>query len=213
LLTQTPDTYVLHEHLEEFNEPLYFHQFAERAAAKGLQYLGEARVGTMMAQQFGEDAERTLRRISPDLLHMEQYMDFLRNRMFRQTLLCHDDVALDFFLRPAAVKSFHIASPIRPGSDEIGKSLLGSASSVTNLRLETVPMGEPSRLVLRHLDGSHDRSFLIDLVVEWRRATASKAASPPGANEPAARADDVSAAAQFVDRALQGFARSALLVA
>ena len=25
-------------------------------------------------------------RLSPDLLHMEQYMDFLRNRMFRQTL-------------------------------------------------------------------------------------------------------------------------------
>jgi methyltransferase-like protein len=24
------------------------------------------------------------------LIHLEQYMDFLRNRMFRQTLICHD---------------------------------------------------------------------------------------------------------------------------
>jgi methyltransferase-like protein len=32
----------------------------------------------------------TLERISPDLLHLEQYMDFVRNRQFRQTLLCHE---------------------------------------------------------------------------------------------------------------------------
>ena len=44
---------------------------------------------------YGSETETTLRHISPDLLHMEQYMDFLRNRMFRQTLLCHDSVALD----------------------------------------------------------------------------------------------------------------------
>jgi methyltransferase-like protein len=116
LLLVTPDSYLLHEHLEEFNEPLYFHQFAGRAAEKGLQYLGEAHLGSMVAGKFGAEADRTLRQISPDLLHMEQYMDFLRNAMFRQTLLCHADVPLDHKLRPDAVTDFYVASRVTPAS-------------------------------------------------------------------------------------------------
>ena len=116
VLRQTPDTYILHEHLEEFNEPLYFHQFMERAAAKELQYLGEAQLGTMVAGRFGEEAEKKLREISPDLLHMEQYMDFLRNRMFRQTLLCHARAQLNHALHSDSVRQFYIAAPVKPVS-------------------------------------------------------------------------------------------------
>jgi methyltransferase-like protein len=110
LLRMTPDTYLLHEHLEEFNEPLYFHQFIDRAAAKGLQYLGEAQITAMVAGRFGAQTERTLRAISPDLLHMEQYMDFLRNRMFRQTLLCRAHLDVEHHLRSEAVEGFRVAS-------------------------------------------------------------------------------------------------------
>lgn len=114
VLTKTPDSYLLHEHLEEYNEPLYFHQFADRAARAGLQYLGEAQVSTMFAGRFGPATERILRQISADLLHMEQYMDFLRNRMFRQTLLCHADVKLDYALRPESVMGLRVASRAKP---------------------------------------------------------------------------------------------------
>lgn len=110
VLHRTPDSYLLHEHLEEYNEPLYFHEFIERAAAHRLQYLGEAQIGAMMASQLGAETEQTLRKISADLLHMEQYMDFVRNRMFRQTLLCHADVKLEHALRAEAVQDFYIAS-------------------------------------------------------------------------------------------------------
>lgn len=116
VLTRTPDSYLLHEHLEEYNEPLYFHQFADRAARGGLQYLGEAQVSTMFAGRFGPEVERTLRQISADLLHMEQYMDFMRNRMFRQTLLCHAGVKLNHALRPEAVQALYVASPAKPVS-------------------------------------------------------------------------------------------------
>ena len=128
LLLATPDTYLLHEHLEEYNEPLYFHQFAGRAAGHGLQYLGEAYVGAMLAGRFGKEGETILRQISPDLLHMEQYMDFLRNRMFRQTLLCHADVALDYSLRPEPVKRFYVASAATPVPAKEGESAEGSES-------------------------------------------------------------------------------------
>jgi methyltransferase-like protein len=118
VLAATPDTYLLHEHLEDYNEPLYFHQFVDRAAAKNLQYLGEAQIAIMLASRLGPEIEKTLRQISPDLVQMEQYMDFLRNRMFRQTLLCHDSVKLDHALRPEAVQRMWIASAAKPVSDQ-----------------------------------------------------------------------------------------------
>jgi len=118
VLAATPDTYLLHEHLEEFNEPLYFHQFIDRAATKNLQYLGEAQITAMFTGRLGPETEATLRRISPDLVQMEQYMDFLRNRMFRQTLLCHDNVTLDYVLRPEAAQKMWIASQAKPVSEQ-----------------------------------------------------------------------------------------------
>jgi methyltransferase-like protein len=88
-LRRQPDYYILHEHLEDTNEPLYFHEFAERASRHGLQYLAEAEFGTMLASNFPADVGETVRRIAPDVVRQEQFMDFLRNRMFRQTLLVH----------------------------------------------------------------------------------------------------------------------------
>jgi methyltransferase-like protein/SAM-dependent methyltransferase len=316
LLLVTPDTYLLHEHLEEYNEPLYFHQFAARAAARGLQYLAEAQLGAMVAGRFGPEGEHILRQISPDLLHMEQYMDFLRNRMFRQTLLCHAGVTLDHALRPGAVNRLFVASAARPvppaegepagaesfrapasatltTTDPLMKAAMhhladawpaalrfdalldeaarrsGVAASpdaaaalaarllnchlsnlvefsvsppplvttvgdrpvaspyarlraaedgkVVNLRLDTVALTAPALLVLRHLDGSHDRAALVGLVRGWLER--AKSAGPdvmavPGAEAPLA-ADHPSPDARanvYVDALLRAFARSALLV-
>jgi methyltransferase-like protein len=41
-------------------------------------------------------------------------MDFVRNRMFRQTLLCHDHLRPNLSLRPEQLTAFHVASPLRP---------------------------------------------------------------------------------------------------
>jgi methyltransferase-like protein/SAM-dependent methyltransferase len=89
-LGRSPDSYLYHEHLERSNSPIYFHQFIERAGRAGLQFLSEAEISGMLTSHFPASVASTLERISPDLLHLEQYMDFVRNRQFRQTLLCHD---------------------------------------------------------------------------------------------------------------------------
>src|SRR5207247_416077 len=46
----------------------------------------------------------------------EQYMDFLRNRMFRQTLLCHGSLNPSYQLTPAHAHNFSVASRLRPAS-------------------------------------------------------------------------------------------------
>lgn len=113
------DTYLLHEHLEEYNEPLYFHQFVRRAAQKGLQYLAEAHVGSMIPERHGAAVEARLRKIAPDLLQMEQYMDFVKNRMFRQTLLCRAEVPRAHAFQPQVIRSLYVSSLAKPASEQV----------------------------------------------------------------------------------------------
>ncbi len=108
------DSYIQHEHLESVNEPVYFHEFAARASAHGLLYLGEADFSAMLSTNFAPEVHATLRRIAPDLIRQEQYMDFLRNRSFRQTLLVHEGAAVQRHVVPARVRSMWIASPLKP---------------------------------------------------------------------------------------------------
>lgn len=113
-LRHQSDHYLYHEHLEEVNDPLYFHQFVAAAQAKGLKYLGEARVGTMVTGNFGPDIEKTLRMLATDQIMAEQYMDFLRNRTFRETLLCHAAQSPNWSVVPDSLKVLHVCSPSRP---------------------------------------------------------------------------------------------------
>ena len=93
LLAAAPDSYLFHEHLEAVNAPVYFHEFAARAAAKGLRYLGEARP-LPLPNNLTPAARETLEGMAADRIQAEQYLDFVRNRMFRWTLLCHAEVPL-----------------------------------------------------------------------------------------------------------------------
>ncbi|MGE0384757.1 MAG: methyltransferase regulatory domain-containing protein [Gammaproteobacteria bacterium] len=119
ILRDRQDSYLFHEHLEEHNEPVYFYRFMERAAAAGLRFLGEASLDAMLPLNFSAEVQETLRRIAPDIIRMEQYMDFLRNRMFRRTLLCHEQVRLERDLRPEVVRRFHISSTLAPAEREV----------------------------------------------------------------------------------------------
>lgn len=114
LLRKCRDSYLYHEHLEDDNRPMYFHQFMERAGTRGLQYLSEAEFSTMMTSGFKKEVADTLKRISTNIIKTEQYMDFVRNRLFRQTLLCHKDVQLKRNLTWEDVPKFLIASSAAP---------------------------------------------------------------------------------------------------
>jgi SAM-dependent methyltransferase len=116
-LRKQPDYYILHDHLEEVNEPLYFYQFMERAARHGLGYLGEADFTTMLGGEFAPHVAQTLARVAPDVLRREQFMDFLRARTFRETLLVHEGVTLTRKLSPLRVMSLRVASKARPLRD------------------------------------------------------------------------------------------------
>jgi methyltransferase-like protein/SAM-dependent methyltransferase len=111
LMKGQADYYILHEHLETVNEPMYFHEFAAQAQQSGLQFLAEAELGAMSMQGLSSDIRNIVRQLSKDLVETEQYVDFIRNRTFRRSLLCRGDVQLDRRSQAARVRSLYVASP------------------------------------------------------------------------------------------------------
>ena len=93
LLSKVDDNYLYHDHLEHHNEPCYFHEFMSKASAKGLEYLGDSALSTMYLGNYAQQARELLVKVD-DIVRQEQYLDFLTNRRFRSTLLCHAEVAL-----------------------------------------------------------------------------------------------------------------------
>jgi methyltransferase-like protein/SAM-dependent methyltransferase len=116
LLRGSPDAYLFHDHLEEHNSPIYFHQFIERASAHQLRYLAEADLSSMQLGNFPQQVGKILQQVSDDMIQLEQYMDFLRNRSFRQTLLCHAQHSPNYSLQPPVLAPFYFGSSLRPAS-------------------------------------------------------------------------------------------------
>ena len=117
LLRQHSDAYLFHEFLEENNQPVYFLQFCERLAAHGLRYLAEAEFHSMLADTtFPPELFQELQSLAPNLLQQEQYMDFIRNRMFRQTLIGHGHLHPCYDVKAERLAALRVASPLRPVS-------------------------------------------------------------------------------------------------
>ena len=111
-LADSVDGLFFHDTLAEHNRAFYFHEFTTMAAAHGLQYLAEAEFSEMQAGALPEQLRDALLSIS-DPLAREQYLDFLKERMFRQTLLCHAGAQVDRTPRPERLAALAASAPLR----------------------------------------------------------------------------------------------------
>lgn len=103
VLDQLPGT-LFHDDMAEINDSFYFWEFIQHSARHGLQYLGEAVPHEMFDQRGSLDW------LDDDVLEREQYLDFLRARRFRQTLLCRDNVPLQRKVEPKHMEKFWFLS-------------------------------------------------------------------------------------------------------
>lgn len=116
---QMEDYYLHHEHLEENNQPLYFYDFAKRLAVNGLQYLGDADFSTMVSTNFSAEVAGKLHELgADDIVQMEQYMDFVRCRYFRKSLVCRSGVRLNRTLTPAVVRGLLLSTDAEPAANQ-----------------------------------------------------------------------------------------------
>jgi methyltransferase-like protein/ubiquinone/menaquinone biosynthesis C-methylase UbiE len=114
-----PDAYLFHEHLERDNTPIYFHEFVERLQGLPLRYLCDTDLNLMVARDMPDDVIETLGRIADDQIRMEQYLDFIRNRQFRTSVLCRIEAEPQRRLQPARVESLRWTMAAQPTSTPV----------------------------------------------------------------------------------------------
>ncbi len=92
-MAEVPDAYLLHEFLAPHNHPLHFHELAELLAAHDLRFVTESRASTCALHHFPPPVQAVLQSeqelAGGSVEHLQQCMDFLRNKRFRASLLCH----------------------------------------------------------------------------------------------------------------------------
>jgi SAM-dependent methyltransferase len=115
-LVEHVDALFFHDTLAANNTPLYFHEFVAKAGAHALRYLAEAEYSEMQVGALPEQLQQALLTIS-DPLRREQYLDFLKERMFRQTLLVHADAPIDRTPRAQRLATLAVSGPLRWSTD------------------------------------------------------------------------------------------------
>ncbi len=106
---------IYHDDLSDSNRAYYFHEFAEMLQKRDLQFLAEAELHAMGTGSLPPDAREFVESLD-NIIDREQYLDFLRGRIFRQTLFCRSEVALERQPQPEKLNEFKVASSIRPVS-------------------------------------------------------------------------------------------------
>lgn len=103
-LEQSDASYIAHEYIEEFNNPCTFKDFINETAAVGLQFLSESKPVFSSLSDIAPQAQAFVNELGDDVVLREQTLDLLRNRAFRETLLCHAQHDIKRDLRASALR-------------------------------------------------------------------------------------------------------------
>ncbi len=143
---------VYHDDLAEVNDPVYFHEFAAHAGRHGLQFLAEADLSYMQDRIYPPEVTGRLRALAAaDYERKEQYLDFVKARRFRQTLLCRAETTVDREPPPGRVAAFALASPARPASEapDLGPGVVEEFRGPSGGVMRTdLPLAKAAMLVL-----------------------------------------------------------------
>src|SRR5207248_9811744 len=79
---------------------------------------GDAEPHAAELDNLGDEAARRLRAMTDDPIEQQQYLDFVVNRSFRRTLLCHAGAAAEEG-RLDRIRTLHAASGCKAASDDV----------------------------------------------------------------------------------------------
>ena len=118
LALEQGDAALFHDELAPHHEAVLFADFVAHAGRHGLRFLAEADV-------FEMDAGALPPGLAADTIEREQYLDFFKGRMFRQTLLCHAGAELHE-PGPEIVRELLAATPAQPAGKGTFRGPLGA---------------------------------------------------------------------------------------
>jgi hypothetical protein len=103
-----------HDELSVAYRPVQFSEFVEHAGKHGLQYLCEAVIPPPTDPCYRSDLRPALESVAgDDFVRQEQMLDFVRMRMFRETLLCRAECSVRRDYPAACLRRLLLASPAR----------------------------------------------------------------------------------------------------
>jgi SAM-dependent methyltransferase len=135
---------LVHDDLSEHWNPVWFADFAARAAAAGLAYVGEADLGNLLPGGVPDEVETDLLVLTgEDRIAYEQLSDMLRCMFFRQSVVCRDSRTPVAGPSPDMLRDLHFAARGDAASDPAPGSLLGSAIALLRSRApDTIAFSE-----------------------------------------------------------------------
>jgi SAM-dependent methyltransferase len=118
LADKTDRAVLYHDDLSDINDPVTITDFVAHARNFGLQFLAEADYFEMTSDLMSPVAAGLLRGLAErDVVLKEQYLDFLKVRRFRQTILCRAEARIRTDPDPAAVSGFAVTGDPVPDPD------------------------------------------------------------------------------------------------
>jgi SAM-dependent methyltransferase len=211
-LARRPDSAFYHEFLETENEPFYLRDFVSAAEAAGLAYVADSYVPSMFPSVFSTATSETLATLAKDRVSYEQYLDFLTDRTFRESILARGDAAAPSTPTPERLRTLWLRLTATSITEDEGGLLLQTPRGMTarcagsGVRTALMRLLEARPNSLRCTDlaseGVQDETLagLFDLFLaggvalsRWPDAWTAKPGERPLAFEPARR----SAAAGF----------------
>lgn len=130
---ESTDSSLYHDILAPGFEPVYFRDFVEHAARHGLAYVADGNVGDTYILKTSREALDAVRAAAPaGEVFQEQFLDFLRFRWFRQSLLCHGEQKPVSRWNPARAAGLHASAEgaSAPETEEAAPALLRELRSL-----------------------------------------------------------------------------------
>jgi SAM-dependent methyltransferase len=125
-LKNSEPAYLVQEFLGPYNSAQMFTDFIADARGAGLQFVSESRVVMMSSEDLSPQLNEVLTALDDNTIAREQVIDIVRNRMFRETLLCHESQKLDRGLRTTTFKGLTFVAmylPEEPTAADEGSSV------------------------------------------------------------------------------------------
>ncbi len=180
-LANQRDDYVLHEFLEAENAPCTVTEFVLAAERHGASYLAETEIHTMLAETYGEDTAKVLRELAGNrLLPLEQYIDILTGRTFRQTILVKTEQArrAQRMLEPMRLMDLHLSGKFRlePERTSTGAFLFKDAAERT-LTTSSASVATALEALAARYPATAEPRELIAIATRWADQPAAQEAA------------------------------------
>lgn len=171
-----------HDDLSGINQPFYFMDFMEQASRHGLQYLAEADIANMLDDGLEKPAAEMLRQFSADaFIVREQYLDFIKGRAFRQTVLCREALKVGRSLLSERVVNLFVASDLRPVQGDLDVTTSEPADFQRPKGTEIATSSPVAKAALAHLGTIFPMSIHFGELFEIARRRPGKKAETGGA--------------------------------